>query len=104
MFVRVASFENADLRRLRDENERRAQEGMMDMPAGMKGAMVIADEASGRHQFLTFFDSREAIAAAEARFEQMGDEIAEDVRGRRVSVDVYEVAFSMQMADAMADA
>jgi len=104
MFVRVASFENADLRRLREVNEQSTRDGTMELPPGLRGAMVIADEASARHQFMTFFDSREAIAAAEERFEQMGDEIPEDVRGRRVSVDVYEVVFSMQMADAMADA
>jgi hypothetical protein len=39
------------------------------------------------------FDSREAIDAAEARFEQMGDEIPEEIRGRRVSVEVYQVVF-----------
>jgi len=36
-------------------------------------------------------DSREAMQAAEQRFESMGDEIPEDVRGRRVSVDTYEI-------------
>ena len=41
--------------------------------------------------FVTFFDSREAMQAAEQRFEEMGNEIPEDVRGRRVSVDTYEV-------------
>jgi hypothetical protein len=31
------------------------------------------------------------MQAAEQRFESMGDEIPEDVRGRRVSVDTYEI-------------
>jgi len=30
-------------------------------------------------------------------FEQMGDEIAEDLRGRRVGVDVYEVAVERRL-------
>ena len=47
--------------------------------------------------FVTFFDSEEAVAAAEARFESMGDEIPADVRGNRVSVDVYEVLFDQTM-------
>ncbi len=39
----------------------------------------------------SFFESREDLDAAVSRFEQMGDEIPEDIRGRRVAVDVYEV-------------
>jgi hypothetical protein len=31
------------------------------------------------------------MQAAEQRFEEMGNEIPEDVRGRRVAVDTYEV-------------
>jgi hypothetical protein len=41
----------------------------------------------------SFFESRGELDAAEPRFEQMGDEIPEDLRGRRVAVDVYEVVF-----------
>jgi hypothetical protein len=55
--------------------------------------MVLNDEAGGKRLFISFFDSREALDAAEARFESMGDEIPEDVRGRRTSVAVYEVSF-----------
>jgi hypothetical protein len=44
-----------------------------------------------RRLFVTFFESREAMQAAEQRFEAMGDEIAEDVRGQRLSVETYEV-------------
>jgi hypothetical protein len=36
-------------------------------------------------------DTREAIEAAEPMFEQMGGEVPEEVRGRRVSKDYYEV-------------
>ena len=50
-----------------------------------------------RRLFITFFDSREQIDAAEQAFEQMGDEISEEVRGRRLSVDVYEVVFDDQL-------
>src|SRR3982751_1698238 len=104
MFVRVASFEGADFDRLRELNEERMRDGSMNPPSEMKAVMVITDTASGRHKVMTFFDSREAIEAAEQRFAAMGDEIPEDVRGRRVGVEVYEVAYSMQLAEAMSGA
>jgi hypothetical protein len=89
MWARAASFENADFDRLQQMTEGGARD--VDPPAGMRRAMVLADRDAGRHVFITFFDSREAIAAAEARFEEMGDEIPEEIRGRRTSIDVYEV-------------
>jgi hypothetical protein len=39
----------------------------------------------------------EEIDAATARFEAMGDEIPEEIRGRRTSVEVYEVVFDGQL-------
>ncbi len=89
MWARVASFENADLDRL----EQMSQGGVQQMspPAGMKRVMVFADRAAKRHSFVTFFDTREALEAAEKRFEEMGDEIPEEIRGRRTSVEVYEL-------------
>jgi hypothetical protein len=61
------------------------------MPKSVKRVLVLNDSSSGKRQFITFFDSREAVDAANEQFEQMGDQIPEDVRGRRVGVDVYEV-------------
>jgi hypothetical protein len=95
MFARVATFEGADIDRMRELNQQRMDDGTMNPPPGIKSVLVLADRDAGRHQFISFFDSRDAIAAAEPRFEQMGDEIPEEIRGRRVSVDVYEVMFSM---------
>jgi hypothetical protein len=69
------------------------QSGQMQPPEGMKRAMVLADRESNTRLFVAFFDNREQIDAASERFEKMGDEIPEDVRGRRTSVDVYEVVF-----------
>jgi len=54
-------------------------------------------EEYGHRLFVTFFDSEEAIRAAEPRFEAMGEEFPEEVRGRRASVDVYEVAVDEQV-------
>jgi hypothetical protein len=69
--------------------ERRQQPGWM--PEGVKRVLVLNDPASGKRHFITFFDSREELDAAGQKFDQMGDEISEDVRGRRTGLDVYEV-------------
>ncbi len=87
MWARVASFEGTDVETMRAESNRPPTQ----MPEGMRGALGLADAATGRQLFITLFDSREAIEAAEPTFEQMGDEIPEEVRGRRVSKEYYEV-------------
>jgi hypothetical protein len=58
--------------------------------------MVLMKDES-RWTVISFFDSEEAAAAAETRFEQMGDEIPESVRGKRVSLESFEVAFDVEM-------
>ena len=93
MYARVASFEGGDTEQLKALNEEAMSSGTMDLPEGMSRAMLLSNDAGDRRLFITFFDSREALAAAEARFESMGDEIPEDVRGRRTAVDSYEVVF-----------
>lgn len=93
MYARIAAFEGGDSEKLRQINEERMQSGQMPMPDGMKRAMVLGDADGNRRLFISFFDSREQIEAAQEEFERMGDEIPEDVRGRRTSVDVYEVVF-----------
>lgn len=53
-----------------------------------------------RHSWLRLPDEieHEALTAAGARFESMGDEVPEDVRGQRTPVDVYEVIFAQSMS------
>jgi hypothetical protein len=99
MFARVATFEGGDRDRLSDLNEERMRDGTMNPPDGVRSLLVLEDRDADRHLFLTFFETREAMEAAEARFEQMGDEIPEELRGRRIGVDVYEVALSLDMVD-----
>jgi hypothetical protein len=41
---------------------------------------------------ISLFESEDAIRAAEPIFERMGDEVPEELRGKRTSVDVFEVA------------
>jgi len=91
MWARVASFEGGDQAQLQKMNEERMQSGDMKPPDGMQRVLLLADAEGNRRLFIAFFDSREAIEAAEQRFEQMGDEVPEDVRGRRTGVDYYEV-------------
>jgi hypothetical protein len=93
VFARVASFEGGDMERMRELSEPQIESGTMEFPPGTKKVMVLADSERNRRQFVTFFESREAVEAAEERFESMGAEIAEDVRGRRTAVDVYEVVW-----------
>lgn len=88
MWARIASFEGADVQRMRAEVRRPPE----DIPETLRGFLSLVDEASGRSLFVTLFDSREAIEAAEPWFENMGDEIPEDQRGRRVSKEYWEVA------------
>ncbi len=57
----------------------------------MKRLILLAD-AEKHRLFIAFFDSRDEMVAAEQRFESMGDELPEDVRGRRTGVEYYEVA------------
>ena len=96
MFARVASFEGGDHERMMKLNDERMSSGTMNAPEGIKRVLLLNDAAGDRRLFITFFDSREAIDAAEARFESMGDEIPEEVRGRRTSVTVYEVAIDQE--------
>src|SRR6266850_3581545 len=93
MFVRVASFEGGDTNRLRELNQERRDSGSTGMPEGVQRVMILDDEQGGKRLFVTFFDSRDAVDAAQSKFDAMGDEIPEDVRGRRTGIDVYEVVF-----------
>ena len=89
MYARVATFEGGDTRRIREMNEN--VDSRPAMPEGMRRVMMLDDAQGGRRLFIAFFDSREALDAAQSRFESMGDEVPEDVRGRRLSVEVYDV-------------
>jgi hypothetical protein len=93
MYARIAAFEGGDDVRLQQINEERMSAGTMNPPEGMKSAMVLRDRERNRRLFVAFFETEEAVRAAEERFEAMGDELPEDVRGRRTGVDVYEVVW-----------
>jgi hypothetical protein len=94
MSARIATFEGGDAERLRQLNEERMASGDMNRPPGIKRALVLQGD---RRLFITFFDSRDELEAAEQGFDRMGDEIPEEIRGKRVGVDVYEVLFDGEM-------
>ncbi len=93
MYARVAAFENRDMslaEELIGTVRERARSGQ-DLPDAKRLLMLI-DREAGTALGITFFESEDAIRRAEAGFERMADEIPEEMRGRRTSVDVYEVA------------
>ena len=96
MIARIATFEGGDadeMRRL--NNEMLVERGATALPPGVRRVMVLTKD-EGRWSVISFFDSEDTAAAAEERFEQMGDEIPERVRGKRISVENYEVAFDVE--------
>ena len=97
MWARVASFEGGDTERMRQRNEEAMASGTMNAPAGIKKVLVLATEDGSKRMFVSFFDDRGAIDAAEEQFDRMGDDIPEEIRGRRTAVDVYEVVFEGEM-------
>jgi heme-degrading monooxygenase HmoA len=96
MYARVASFENRDpslvdhlISSIREGSER-AREAMPDA----KGALMLVDREQNTSLGIVFFDSKEAIEKAGPAFEKMGDEYPEELRGKRRSVDVFEVVIA----------
>jgi hypothetical protein len=93
MYARIAAFENRDMSKV-DELiatvEERARSGT-DIPDA-KRVLILLDREAGTSLGITFFDTEDAIRRAEPAFERMGDEIPEEMRGRRISIETYEVA------------
>src|ERR671931_2559204 len=93
MYARVASFENMDPS-LTDDLVGRIRERVPDLERelpGARGTLGLLDREARRSLGITFFDSAEAIEEAAPVFERMGEEIPEQMRGRRAAVEVYEV-------------
>ena len=96
MIARIATFEGGDAEEMRRRNNEMLIERTTELPAGILRVMVLMKDDT-RWSVISFFDSEEAATAAEERFEQMGDEFPENVRGRRVSLESFEVAFDAEM-------
>ena len=91
MWVRVATFEGGDTAKLDKLMQERMSSGEMTMPEGLSSVLILDDKEARKRKFLAFLDSREALDAAESGFDQQGDTIPEEVRGKRTSVHYYEV-------------
>jgi hypothetical protein len=91
MWVRVATFEGADREKIDRLMAEQMSSGKMVSPDGMTSALILDEEGARKRKFFAFFDSREAVEAAEAGFDRQGDTIPEEVRGKRTSVHYYEV-------------
>jgi len=91
MWVRVATFEGGDTAKLDALMDERMSSGEMPPPAGMSSVLILDDKAAKKRKFLAFFESHDALEAAEAGFDQMGDTIPDDIRGKRTTVHYYDV-------------
>jgi hypothetical protein len=92
MWVRVATFEGGDTEKLDKLMNERMSSGEMTPPEGLSSVLVLDDNDAGKRKFLAFFDSRDELEAAEPAFDQQGDTIPEEIRGKRTSVHYYDVA------------
>lgn len=90
MYARLAAFEGGDVEKLREAGEARDASGSM-FPEQVRRGFVLGTPDGSQRLMITFFDSKEALEGAEAEFDKMADDIPEDVRGRRVAREVYEV-------------
>src|SRR5262245_31231579 len=91
MWVRVATFEGGDTAKLDQLMDERMSSGEMPLPEGMQTVLILDDNDGSKRKFLAFFDSRDALEAAETGFDQQGDTIPEEIRGKRTSVHYYDV-------------
>jgi quinol monooxygenase YgiN len=99
MHARVAAFENPrfDDRSIVDDLSKRARDSAPQwqdaMPSAL-GHLYLVDRDNKRSLGITFFPGEAEIREADPVFERMGDEIPEEQRGKRKSVDNYEVAIN----------
>jgi UV DNA damage repair endonuclease len=96
VIARIATFEGGNAEEMRRRNNEMLVERATDLPDGILRVMVLMKDES-RWSVISFFGSEDAAAAAEDQFEQMGDEIPESVRGKRISLESFEVAFDVEM-------
>ena len=91
MYARIASFAG-DMTQVDDLVARiRERMGGGATVPGLTRFLMLLDREGGTSLGITFFESEEAIQAAEPAFERMASETPEAERGRRTSLEVYEV-------------
>ena len=99
MIARIASFEGGDAEEMGRINNELLVERSASLPSGLLRVMVLMRDDT-RWSVISFFEDEKSAKAAEARFEEMGNEIPERARGKRVSLETYEVAFDVEMVGA----
>jgi hypothetical protein len=107
MHARVAAFENPrfDDPSLVDDLRKRARDSSTQWQEALRSALghlYLVDRDHKRSLGITFFPGESEIRDAEPVFERMGDEIPEEQRGKRKSVDTYEVSINEGSDDASA--
>jgi len=90
MYARVASFEDRDPS-LTDELIERVRERGPGAVPDARGFLGLFDRERGTALGITFFDSEEAIRDSKQAFEDMAQHFPAEMRGRRTSVETYEV-------------
>ncbi len=90
MYARIASFEGRDSS-LTDQLIQRVRDAGPASVPDAKGFIGLFDRDAGTALAITFFDSEEAIRNSQQAFEDMAQQFPEEMRGRRKSVDTYEV-------------
>jgi hypothetical protein len=103
MHARIAAFEATDPSRV-DDVIQIVKDRSGDEPPipGALAMLMLVDRAEGKALGVSLFEDEAAIAAAEPAFERLGDEIPEEVRGRRTSVNTYEVVVHEVLNEAKA--
>jgi len=99
VIARIATFEGGDAEEMRRINNQMLVERSTQLPSGLLRVMVLMKDDT-HWSVISFFEDEESAGAAEARFEEMGDEIPERIRGKRVGLESYEVAFDVEMVRA----
>ena len=93
MHARIAAFENPNTSRIDDlVGIVRDRESTGKAVPDALGMYMLVDRAAGTSLGISIFEDEAAVRRAEPVFEKMGDDIPEELRGKRLSVDTYEVA------------
>jgi hypothetical protein len=96
VIARIATFEGGDMEEMRRINNEMLIERPNAVPAGVLRVIVLTKDDT-HWSVVSFFEDEDAAKAAEARWEELGDEIPESARGKRVGLETYEVAFDVEM-------
>jgi hypothetical protein len=90
MHARVASFEGRDTSMTDQLIQRVREQGPSSVPDA-KGFLGLFDRERGTALGVTFFESEQELRNSEQAFEDMAKNFPAEMRGKRTSVDVYEV-------------